>query len=353
MLHNLQIQKLLVSADTVPSPYEKVKLIKKAINIADAHNDIGWGFDLRKQIIEAEQNTSSCAEGIPAFVWLLETHKNCPEICDEKDFMPEYKWMIQVARRSANVSMQQFESIVEDYKTRLLRNGYSLHSYYTAKVQMAFQQNRLNEAKEYLDLRKSEKRDALSCCVACEIHDLVEYEFLCGDITKAVTVGADIFSIKEYCRYIPFRTVCVALNILNKHGYGNSAEQLFKIANLSLQRMQTGDMSNIGYIGLIIYFLTGKDKNRAKDLFEKYLDWSLNCEDYYNFQFSSRSLSLFKGSGNCSLNINSAIPWYKPSGVYELPELYEYYKNQATTLATKFDARNGNTNLTDELSSID
>ncbi|MDR2653099.1 MAG: hypothetical protein LBC68_12470 [Prevotellaceae bacterium] len=353
MLHNLQIQKLLVSANTVRSPYEKVKLIKKAINIADAHNDIEWGFDLRKQIIEAEKNTSSCIEGLPAFAWLLETYEHHPELCKESDFMLEYKWMIQAARRNANVSMQQFESIVEDYKTRLLLNDFSLHSYYTAKAQMAFQQQKFDEAKEYLDLRKTEERDDLSSCIACEIHDLVEYELLTGDISDAITTGADIFSGKEHCRYIPFQTVCITLNILDKYGYDDSANQLFKIADFSLKKMQNIDMSNIGYIGYLIFFLTGRDKSKAWELFEKYLNWSLNCEDYYNFQFSSGALSLFKGSGTYSLNVSSEIPWYKPSGIYELPELYDYYKNQAATLAAKFDDRNGNTNFTDELYSID
>jgi hypothetical protein len=349
MLHNLQIQKILVKADTVKSPYERVKLIKQAINIADAHNDIEWGFDLRKQIIEEEKSTSSCIEGLPAFTWMLEIYDQHPEICRESNFMLEYKWMIQAARRNAGVSLQQFESIVEDYKTRLLRNSFSLHSYYSAKAQMAFQQNKLDEAKEYLELRKSEKRDDLSICVACEMHDLVEYEFLAGNIEEAVSIGADIFSGKECCKYIPFQTVCVAVNALAKQGLGNSAEQLLKIAEFTLGKMEDTDMSNIGYIGKLIYFLTGRNKDKAWNMFEKYLSWSINCEDYYNFQFSSGSLSLFKGSGTRSLTVSSEIPWYKSSGVYELPELYDYYKNQAATLADKFDARNGRTNFNDEL----
>jgi hypothetical protein len=113
--------------------------------------------------------------------------------------------------------------------------------------------------------------------------------------------------------------------------------------------MQTTDMSNIGYVGKLIYYLTKKDKNKAWDFFEKYLTWSINCEDYYNFQFSSGVLSLFKGSGTHVLNISSEIPWYNPTGVYELPELYDYYKKQASNLAAKFDARNGNTNFMDEM----
>jgi hypothetical protein len=353
MLHNLQIQKILVNVDTIKSPYERVKLIKEAINIADIHNDIERGLDLRKQIIEEERNTSSCIESLPAFTWILEIYDQHPEICNESDFMLEYKWMIQAARHNADVSLQQFESILEDYKMRLQRNDFSLHSYYSAKVHMAFQRNKLDEAEKYLELRKAEKRDSISFCVACEIHDLVEYDLLSGNVTDAVILAMDIFSGKEYCKYIPFQTVCIALNILDKHGFDSSIYQLFRIAESTLGKMEETDMSNIGYIGKLIYFLTGRDKNKAWELFEKYLSWSINCEDYYNYMFSSGALSLFKGSGTRRLNVNSEIAWYNASGVYELPTLYDYYKNQAVTLATKFDARNGCTNFRDELSTMD
>jgi hypothetical protein len=351
-MHSLKIQKLLVEVDLVKSPYEKVKLLKEAINIADAHNDNEWGFDLRKQIIEAEKKTSSCRESLPAFTWILETYDQYPELCNENDFMLEYKWMIQAVRRNADVSLKQFETIVEDYKTRLLRNSFSLHSYYSARAQMAFQQNKLDEAKKYLQLRKSEPRDDLSFCLACEIHDLVEYELLTGNIENAFSIGVDLFSGKEKCIYIPFQTICIALNILDKHGYDTVADKLFTIADTKLKEMQTTDMSNIGYIGKIIYFLARRDKDKSWSFFEKYLAWSFNCEDYYNFQFSSGALSLFKGNGTRLLNVSSEISWYKSSGIYELPELYEYYNHQAITLATKFDARNGCTNFTDELNSM-
>ncbi|MDR2383753.1 MAG: hypothetical protein LBD76_07735 [Prevotellaceae bacterium] len=352
MLHALQIQKLLIKIDTVKSPYDRVKLVKEAINIADTHNDTGWGFDLRKQIIEEEKATSSCIESLPAFTWILERYEQEPELCDERDFMMEYKWMIQATRRNADVSMKQFESIIADYKTRLLRNGYSLHSYYTARAQMAFQQHKLDEAKEYLSLRKSEKRDDLSFCVACEIHDLVEYEVLAGDIDKVFAVGADLFSGKESCKYIPFQTICLCVNMLDEYGDSDSAEEFFEIAESNLEKMQTVDMSNIGYAGKLIHYLIKKDKNKAWNFFEKYLLWSLNCEDYYNFQFSSGVLSLFKGSGTRRLNISSEIPWYNPSGIYELPVLYDYYRNQAATLAAKFDARNNCSNFASELDSM-
>lgn len=353
MLYNLQIQKLLIKAENVQSPYDRIRLLKKAINIADANNDIEWGFDLRKQIIETENDTSSCIEGLPAFTWLLDTYQQHPEICEESALMTEYKWMIQAVIRNAGVSLEQFNAITDDYKTRLLRNGYTLHSYYTAMAQMAMQRLCLDRAKEYLDLRESEKRDDLSECVSCEVHDLIEYKFLSDNIPEGVSMTLELLSGQNRCQHIPLRIVCITINMLDKSGLDDSADQIYKIAELYMDKMKTADMSNIGYIGKLVYFLTKRDKNMAWKLFERFLRWSINCEDYYCYLFSSGSLSLFKGSGTRRLNVSSAIPWHKSSGIYELPELYAYYGNLATTLAARFDARNGATNFSDELHTMD
>jgi hypothetical protein len=360
MNHSLQIQKLLVQASSIPYPREVVKFLKEAINIADANNDINWGYDLRKQIISEEKYTSSCIESLPAFTWILETYEQYPDLCAESDFLTTYQWMIQVAGRNADISMAQYDSIIEDYKMRLQRNGYSLNSYYGVKVKMAFLQKNLAEAKKYLDLQKSEERDALSMCRTCELQDLAEYAFLTGDIMHAFEIGLDLFMQKEQCEYAPFQIICNNLNLFYLLRYHRgfeallpASEKLFSMVESMLDRTPNINMSSIGYIGKLIHYLTRSDKNRAWIFFEKYLTWSINCEDYYNFMFSSWVLSLFKGSGTHALNVSPEIPWYKSSGVYELPDLYDYYRNQAETLAIKFDARNGNTGFINELNSMD
>jgi len=346
MLHNLQIQKILVKLNNVQSPYDRVKLVKDAIAIADAHNDIEWGLDLRKELIAEEKDTSSCVEGLPAFTWILETYEQNPDLCSESDFMLEYKWMVAAARRNANVSMEQFETIIEDYKVRLQRNGYSLHSYYSARTHMAFMLGKMDDAKEYLALRKNEKRDDLSFCIACEVHDLTEYEFFTGNIEKALTVGADLFSGKLDCKYIPFQTICDFVNILENDNKEKAVE-LFKMAETELERMQTIDMSNIGYVSELILYLTKTDIQKAWNYFAKYIEWTKNCEDYYNFQFCKNVLPLLKTEETRKLNINPDISWYNPKGEYNIKELYTYYYKQTETLATLFDNRNGNSNFTE------
>jgi hypothetical protein len=351
MLYNLQIQKILIQVQTIASPVDKIKLLKEAINIADANNDIEWGVDLRLQIIRVELCTASCTERMPAFTWILNIHDQYPELCREVTFMSEYGYMILTAQRNADVSLDQCNTILEDYKKRLLRNNYTLRSYYSSKIRLAFQRDKLDEVKEYIQLRKAEQRDDLSC-LACEIHDLVEYEFRTGGVLELFHVGADIFSGNVRCYDVPFKTICLAVHLVSRFGHDDSADMLFKIADALLYRLGVTDMAKIGDIGRIIYYFTGRNKNIAWELFERFLSWSINCEDYYNFQFSSCVLSLFKGSGTRRLNVSPQVPWYNSSGIYELPVLYDYYRDQAETLAVKFDARNGCTNFIEELNSI-
>jgi hypothetical protein len=346
---------MLVKIDTVKSPHERIKLVKKAIDIADMNNDIEWGFDLRRRIIEEERNTSSCLDSPPAFAWILKTHEHNPELCDESSFMMEYKWIVQAACRSASVSMQELDIMFEDYKRRILRSGYSLHSYYSAKTELAFQQNRLDEAKEYMELREYETRDEISCCKACETYDRLKYKFLSEDFVDVMPIIKQLFEEKKRCKYVTLKALATINNELDKYAYDYDTDDddLYKLLEMELKKMKNTDMSIIGHIGKLIFFHTRRDKNRAWEMFEKYLPWSINCEDYYNFRFSSGSLSLFKGSGTRALNVGPEIPWHKPSGIYELSELYDYYYNQAATLAAKFDARNGCANFTVMLRSMD
>ncbi|MDR1897051.1 MAG: hypothetical protein LBR10_09710 [Prevotellaceae bacterium] len=349
MLHNLQIQKLLVKASAVQSPYDRIKMVKEAVSIADVHNDIERGFDLRRELIILEKGTSSSIESFPAFTWMLEAQSQHPDLFGDKDLILQYKWMVHAAMRNAEVSATQLESIMEDYKIRLERNGFTLHSYYSARTHQAFMMNELDAAREYLVLRGGEKRDDLSFCEACEISDLVEYEFMTNNIKRAFRVGVDLFSGKSYCKYIPFQTICNSLNILQSNGYEHDAASLFEVADNELERMKNSDMSNIGYVGQLLHYLIGIDKERAWEYFERYVAWSIDCEDYFGFRFGSGALSLFKGSGARRLNVTSALPWHNSKGIYELPELYDYYKNQATALAMKFDARNGGSSFINEL----
>lgn len=340
MNYALQIQKLLLQRDRLSSHDDKIVLLKQAINLADAHNDLEWGFDLRLDLIRDEKNTSRCDESLPAFTWILDTYDKNPELFDEENFLWEYKWMLGSVRRNSSISLKQIDSIAEDFKTRLLRNGYSLRPYYTTKAHLAFFLGNLEDARKYIELRNQEVRDEMSNCRACELDDDVELELRLGNFDKALTVGSNMLTKKVTCTHMPFSCYCTCVKYFQKVGDMEKAYEYFQKAEADLAELS--DTSQISEIGIMVRFLTDYDREKAWTFFEQHAHWNVNSEDYLDFLFAVSVLPLFKGEGSKVLNVNPSLEWYREDNTYDLKEIYNYYYKKAKDLAERFDRRNGN-----------
>jgi tetratricopeptide (TPR) repeat protein len=346
MSYALQIQKLLLQRDRISSPDDRIALLKQAINIADACNDIEWGFDLRLDLIRDEKETSHCDESLPAFTWILDIYEKNPELFNEEDFLWEYKWMLGSVRRNSLISLEQIESIIEDFKTRLLRNGYSLRPYYTTKAHLAFFLDNLDDARKYIEMRNLEVRDEMSNCRACELDDDVELELRLGNFEKALTMGNSMLTKKVTCTHMPFSCYCTCVKYFQKAGDMEKAYEYFQKAETDLAELS--DISQISEIGIMVRFLTDFDKEKAWTFFEQHAHWNIDSEDYLDFLFSVSVLPLWAGEGKRVLNVNPSLEWYRKDNTYDLKEVYNFYYKKAKDLAERFDKRNGNSYFSEQ-----
>jgi hypothetical protein len=330
---------LLIQRDKAASPNDRIALLKQAINLADTHNDLEWGFELRLDLIRDEKDTSRCDESLPAFTWILDTYDKNPELFDEDDFLWEYKWMIGSVRRNSSISMEQIDSISEDFKNRLLRNGYSLRPYYTTKVHMAFFLGNLEDARKYIDIRNKEVRDGMANCRACELDDDVELELLLGNFDKALAVGSNMLTKKLTCTHMPFSCYCNCVKHFRKAGNMEKAYEYFLKAEADLAELS--DISQIAEVGIMTRFLIDYDREKAWTFFEQHAHWNVDSEDYLDFVFSINVLPLLSEGGTGVLNVNPSLAWYREDNTYDIKEIYNYYYNKAKDLAERFDQRNG------------
>jgi hypothetical protein len=346
MNYTLEIQKLLLGRDRQQSPSDRIALLKQAINLADANNDPAWGFDLRLDLIRDEKDTSRCDESLPAFTWILDAYDKNPELFNEEDFLWEYKWMLGSVRRNSAVSFKQIEAITEDFRMRLLRNGYSLRPYYTCKAHMELFINNLGQAKEDLVLRDMEVRDEMSNCPACELDDCVELELRLGNFDKALTVGNNMLTKKITCTHMPFSCYCTCVEYFRKAGDMERAYEYFQKAEADLADLS--DTSQIQEVGIMLRFLTDYDREKAWTFFERHAHWNVNSEDYLDFLFSIHVMPLLKSEESRVLNVNPSIEWYREDNTYDLKEIHNYYYNKAKDLAERFDRRNGNSYFSEQ-----
>lgn len=352
MDYNLQIQKLLVKADAVALPQDKLNFIKQAISVADSHNDIEWGFDLRLELIDIESDMARRAESLPAFTWILDTYDNNSDLFRERDFLWKYKWMISYVRRTVSVSVEQNESIMEDFKTRLQRNGYSLRPYYQAKAHMANFVDNQEEVRKYLNLADKELRDNMSNCAACELDDKVELELRLGNFDTAMTMGSDLFSKKLTCAHMPFATYCTCVECFTDAKEYERAHDFFLKAEEDLRAMEN-DTSQISNVAKMIHFLSVYgQKDKAWEYFEQYAEWSHESDDYRCYTFAVNVLHLLKTGGELTLKVSPIMPWYKADNVYSALQLYNYYYAMATDLGAQFDNRHNTSFFTKKINDV-
>lgn len=351
MNHNLEIQKLLLKKDTLKHPEDRISILKQAILIADSNNDLDWGFDLRLDLIFEERDTSHCVDSFSAFAWLLSTRDANPDLFDESDFLWEYKWMVGAARRNANIPLDQLESIMDDIKERMTRNGYTLRGYYCVMVYWFLFIGDVDKAKSYLKLRNEVERDRMSHCQACELDTEVEIELIEGNFDKAITTANDLITKKLTCGVMPLVTFCNLTYYLGKANDSRAAEYLPK-AEEEIASLNENDTSLISHISNLLYYLSVTDNKKAWEYFEKYADWEIGAEDAASFDFSKNILPLLSEKGEKSLNISIKLPYYSKDNFYNIEQLYQYYLGKAIDLATKFDKRNGTDKFMSELNRV-
>lgn len=351
MNHNLEIQKLLLKVETTTNPEDKLNLLKQAVQIADANNDLDWGFDLRLDIIFHEKDTSHCVDSFPAFAWLLSTYDANPDLFDENDFLWEYKWMASSARRNVNISKEQVVAIMDDLKVRMKKNGYSDRAYYSIAIDWNIFLGNIDEAKECLRLRNENPRDRMSHCPACELDTDVELELIEGNFDQAITKAHDLITKKLTCGVVPLSTFC-NLNYYLAKANDPRAKEYFEKAEEEILEADEKDTSLISRINKLFPYLSFNNKPRAWEYFQKYADWDLGAEDSLRFNFAMNVLPLLKEGGEKELNLSPKLPYFKQDNRYDISQLYDHYYKIASDLADKFDARNRTNKFTRDLNEI-
>jgi hypothetical protein len=214
-----------------------------------------------------------------------------------------------------------------------------------------FHMKNLEKAKEFIDIRNREQRDNMSDCRACELDDDVSMEVALENIDKALEMSKDLFNGKLSCAHVPYITYCTFVGYFHDKKNMEKAHEFFVKAENSLLEMEN-DSSQIGNIGAMINFLNDYDKNCAWEYFEKYIHWSLECDEKSKMDISMSVLPLLKNGGAKTLHVNSAMPWFRTDSNYDVKALYDYYYKQAGELAESFDKRNGNNVFMNELDKL-
>ena len=351
MLYNLQIQKILLEIEGIQKYEDKIKKLKEAIHIADNHQDLDRGWDLRLRLLQYETTTSRCEESFQAFSWLMETYANNPDDFDESDYLWEYKWMVGASLRNSSISLAQIDVICADLKARLIANGYSLRAYYNVMTNYYNHLREYDKAFEYIQLANAEVRDDMTNCEACEQDTLVENLVNRGDIEKALLHAKDLINKRLTCFSMPFQTFCMFAYYLQQA----KDERAVVFFDKALEEYYAHDEydSSLGYsLGLLILYMKEVEHAKVYEFFEKVSAWEIGAEDLNKYYFGKLFAMLFAEKGEVELNLSPSLPYYQSSGRYDKAVLRAYFQELAFDYARRFDYRNKKGNLVKELEEL-
>lgn len=352
MRYTLDIQRLVARAESKGvSVKEKCNLYRQAISIADENEDTDWGYDLRLEYLHWLSYSSSNEAMVLNFSWILNAYEENPDSYDESDFLWMYKWILSEMYSNPDVSLEQLNRILEDFKARMQRNGYSLRTYYDRLYDENMQMNRYETAYEYLQLRNAESRDDMSNCEACELDNELDYYFAVNRFDEAYRRANPLLEKQLSCRCVPTRTFAAMAVEALQAGKPDVAADMFARAEEGMLELQE-DESMLCSVGTMTNYLFRTGSERAWEYMEKYLPWSLEADAYRSYIYSKKlagGLKRVDPEQNVELRLPLDFPLYRADNRYLAGELADYFLEKARSLATRFDVRNGNTAFTENV----
>ncbi len=351
MNYNLEIQKILLETDNVKDADDRIMLLKQAINIADANNDMDWGFDLRMDLIRNEQFTSHSRESFPAFAWILNAYDSDPELYSEEEILNEYKWMAAVSYNNLYIPKIQVEAILEDFRKRSIDCGMSSREYYNIMSNWSLFLGNKENARKYIDLRDIEPQDNMTS-LSNDLISTIYVEMFEGNFDKAIAHIQEFTAQRSVHKMNPIPVYSGLIYYFGGKMNDPRAAEYFAEADKEFTELENFPFQ-LYEVTLMMYYMSKHEKEKAWVYFGKYVKWETNAEDAIRFDFAASTLALFKGGGTRIIEgISSNQPYYREDNTYNLDDLYNHYYQIASHFAQEFDKRNGSAHFSEQLDEV-
>lgn len=347
-MYTLKIQKILNEINRLNIPAEKVKLLKKAIAIADENEDIEWGYDLRLILIDTERDLAFSNESIPAFAWLLQAYEQHPDVFDENDFLWQYKWMMSELYDNPKVSREQIENALEDFKMRLQRNGYGIRAYYNELFNDCIVQKNITALDHAMQEVNKVPRDGMSDCEACEMDAEVTAFLYTRGFDEAYKKALPLLDKQYTCLHVPMRTLVNLCYAAYKNNREEVAASLYPKCQDEIAKLANDTSVLLSAIKLSVY-MAAKYPQEAHKWIKKYLPLADGPQNRLLFSFSMyliEALQLLEDGLIFVVDLPEQHSLYQShNNQFTKEELLAHYMPLAKNIAQQFDERNSNSNF--------
>jgi len=314
---------------SMPNGKQKLALMEEMIRIADKYMTEENAYDVRMDYTSACLECGCSERMFISFSWCLSKFEKQPDQYSNFMIMWHYKWILNQIWRFPQFSVEQIERVFDDFREKCLKYGYSIRPYYQQKVRLMLSQGKTQEAADYYQKWKAEKRDQLSDCKACEQNLFGQYYFALNHNKRGMQAIKPILDGKVSCRSVPQNTYSHMIGPLLKLG---EYEQAVSIAGKAFRKLQGPEY--LDEYGVFMEFFVVTDMKKAVKLYERTIRLGLECKvpwDRFKYLLSVR---LFLQQWSQAKRRKTLLE----SDTVTM----EWLDNEISSLSAAFNARNGN-----------
>lgn len=337
------IQRLRQEAETLPQGAVKVSLLEQAIGQADQLQDVGLGYQLRKQLMDAAFHNHPDLM-LVAFAWCLAQYDRDPRRFAQDDLLWEYRWIIIQVADFPEIDRPRLEQLSADMERRYVEAGASLHAVYQYRRMLMETMGDRPAARAAHAAMRECRRDARSDePTDIAHHDLMYYVFL-GQWRNALRAAQPILDGRIGPDQLPW-TLAEVLFPLLRLGRIDEARAHQRRGYRLVSRESHFVLSQAHHLRFVV--LTG-DLAQAKRLVERHLAGALDymlLNERFAFLLAARLWTdslLQRSTKRIKVRLPPGPPPPDAQGKSEVRQLGQWFTEQAHAIARRFDARNGN-----------
>ncbi len=344
-----EFEELMDQAYDLPD-YEpqKVKILEKAIKLAEAHNNIDFQFKAKLEYIDATTFCNMPEKGLAIFPWLLAVIEKYPDRFDDWDIMWRYKWVIGDLPLIPQLPLAQINMAVEDFVKTYESKGYGQQTIYEYRRELAIDLGDEKTVKHYHQKLLEEfagSHGSMSDCTACVQNDLVKTAIFLKDYEQAFKYAQPILDGRMTCHSIPIRTynqlIYAYVQVGDFEKVKEAGRKLLKAHKRVNQRKEL-------YPNTILYCWATESYSTGFTYIARFLDGH-HYDEMVRLYFYINTAKLFKSvmekeEAEVKIKLPEQHPLYQADQehAYATSDLYEWFLKEATLLAKRFDKRNEN-----------
>ena len=323
----------------------QVAVYEEAVRLADTLSDAALSVECRMELVTAATFSGADEKAMVAFAWVLAKFDEDPQCVELNDLLWKYKWIIGSVASFPTVSLKKIRAMEDDMERRYTAAGYNHRAVYDVRADIALHTGDEERCREYFAKWKTIPRDRMANCLACEQNSEVEFMIHFGEYEKALERAEPILNGEMSCSCVPEST------------YGHVLLPLMHLDRMDEARQyhQTGYplvAGNPDYIPTIsrhlLFMVRDEQLVPGINCVQRHLPLLQNIALVDNrMQFYCTATALFrkmaKSQSEVKLHLPKELAIADASNKYSVVALENWFQEQTNQMAARFDARNGNT----------